>query len=106
MLVSNKLTDSQKTLLRSLGRPEDIPLAAGPVYPYRFKFFGSAINLISSVKSTMRTTEDIYFKKIVGKDRYATNMITINEHTLDELESTSTLKSILMSCFCYTWEPY
>ena len=88
MLVSNKLTNDQKTLLRSLGRPEDIPAAAGPVYPYRFKFFGSAINLINSVKSTMRTTEDFYFKKIVGKDRYTTNLATISEYsdgTLDEI---------------------
>ena len=88
MLVSNKLTNDQKTLLRSLGRPEDIPAAAGPVYPYNFKFFGSTVNLISSVKSTMRTKEDFYFKKIVGKDRYTTNLATIskfNDGTLDKM---------------------
>ena len=80
MLVSDKLTNGQKTLLRSLGRPEDIPLEAGSVYPYNFKFFGSTTNLKNSIKLAMSTKCDYLFNyNITGADRYATNIATLTK---------------------------
>lgn len=94
MLVSNKLTNSQKTICKKLGYKD-----------CRYMFFGSTNNLNKDVcNATKDTSNNTYFRdtKISGADRYITNLKTVacstsfNEYTVDEITRSLKNKEIFL----------